>query len=152
MFKYGFELEGYYRNAANEIVIPPNTYPTDSFPGLVELRTNGGENLWDQGMYCLQKYIRGFMKNVDFSTHCYRFPRSMLVSIRERSQGKQPLTICNLYGKHPRDLKGLSIASFQINISNLIRAAYITKEGTIIPANYALLNIPNIIRNFDETF
>ena len=48
MYRYGFELEGFYRNPqTGQITAPTPAYHTDGFPGLVEFRTVGHSTLSD---------------------------------------------------------------------------------------------------------
>ena len=65
---------------------------------------------------------------------------------------KSPADIRNLYGKKPRPLGNKTIASFQINISNLIRPAYTSKESGHYPDQFSLLDVPRIVKALDDTF
>jgi hypothetical protein len=148
--QYGFELEGFYYNSAHEFTTPPREYPTDGFPGLVELRTTGAACL-DR---CYSEIIRQSLKtpSTNFETHVHSFSRDCRQEIRRRHFEKTEVSIQNLYNKKPRLLGNKTLASFQLNISNLLHPSFRNKEGELVAERYGLLDIPSIIRRLDAEF
>ena len=67
-YRYGFELEGFCTTSTGAVIIPPKNYPTDGFPGLVEVRTNGGDDIEKQYF----KLLSGVAKYPDVHfDHCF---------------------------------------------------------------------------------
>ena len=149
MFKFGFELEGFYTEDGI-ITIPPKEYPTDGFPGLVELRTRGPNDLLVAFIKTLQEAFQ--WPNVDFSTSSATFTAEQRAILRRRQQLKDAWDIRNIYGKAPKLLGNRTIASCQINISYETQHRYWDKEGKEHPAVYGLFDMPQVIRNLDEEF
>lgn len=150
MLVFGFELEGFYTLDGNKVTLPPLSYPTDGFPGLVELRTNGGHALDE--CYAEIMRLRLATPNVDFSKPSHVFSREERGAIRRRHSEKTAWDIRNLYGKAPRLLGNKTIASLQISVSNLLSKEYRCKDGVLYPAVYGLFDIPHIVRNLDREF
>ena len=148
--QYGFELEGFYLNDDREITVPPKDYPTDDFPGLVELRTTDGKNIEDQAW----EIFRGVTKYpyVLFIQHEHTFNSRDRAKIQALFDYKGGTQVFNIYGKSPKLTGNKTLASLQINISNKISNSYTDKNGNYYPERYGLLNIPLIIRNLDEEF
>lgn len=155
MYKYGFELEGFcYNSSTQALKLPPVGYPTDGFPGIVELRSVGGNYLIDSFLQVLKAYMELDKQEtiVSFANHEAYFSASQLAQIRKGGMYiKEPVDVQNIYNKPPRDSKGKTLASFQINISNELRAAR-DVEKFHIPASYGMLDIPRIVRNLDKAF
>lgn len=160
---YGFELEG-FATFEDRVILPPNDWPRDGHPGIVELRSSGGKTLEDAYF----EICKGFMNlnpvadtKFNYSLNEHKFTGKELAELRRTSQfHKEVLDIRNLYGKEPRTLHGKSLTSFQINISNLVRTKEeIKAEGidgkTItkyIPDFYGMLDVGSIVRRLDEEF
>lgn len=157
---YGFELEG-FAVVDGQVVLPPQLWPKDGHPGIVELRSTGGKSLEDSYF----EICKGFMSLsdkalFDYTRNEHKFTGKELAELRRSYQfHKEVLDIRNLYGKEPRTLHGKSITSFQINISNLISSEVklkIQQNDKIIdhfvPARYGMLDIGTIVRNLDEEF
>lgn len=157
MFHYGFELEGFTR-VNYEITIPSKELPVDGFPGLVEARTSGGKPLLDALGSLSSEIIRIHgMAYVDFGTHEYKFTGAQLAELRRtRTFDKEQLDVRSIYGKEPRALNGKTLASFQINVSDLYdeprQVKVKDKVVATIPARYDQLDIHRIVKNLDETF
>ena len=148
MIQFGFELEGFYRNPVSfQIEPPPSTYPTDGFPGLVEARTSGAGNLRHQLYMLMMEQDR--LRDVAWSKPEYRFSAKQLATIHERTNHKFGYKICNIYGKSPRDRGRLTLASFQINMSQMNR--HICKDGTLYQHG-ELFDYAQIIRKLDKQF
>lgn len=152
-FKYGFELEGFCTTSTGAVIIPPKNYPTDGFPGLVEIRTQGGDDIEKQYF----KLLSGVSKYLDvhFGRHEHVFTPKEKVLLRARHSDKGELSISNVYGKDPRHLGDRTLASFQINISNLLRGKNaIVRDGRLVtePAQYGLFDFVPIVKRLDEEF
>ena len=153
MLKFGFELEGFYRNAEGVIAPPPPTLPTDGFPGLVEARTFGGAEIERAAMALAKDLVQPSFNVVDFTVCEHKFTGRDLQVIRARTNIKEAVVINNIYGYSPRLLNNRTLASFQINISDSDPVNYIDKDNrpqTVYRQN--LLDIPEIVRNLDEEF
>ena len=146
---FGLELEGFYRKSG-AITVPPETYPTDTFPGLVEIRTVGGAPLKDCYFTILKRLSE--LGSVDIMTARHVFTGAERAAIRERFIDKGGVSLRNIYGRHPKLLGNATIASLQINMSNERRPAYRSKEGTNVAACYGVFDFVSIIRNLDEEF
>jgi hypothetical protein len=149
MFRYGFELEGFYF-PGGVATIPPKEYPTDGFPGLVELRTIGGESLSAAYAFILSEFIK--YKDVNVSQCSGVFDAKQRADLRRRHTEKSQWDIRNIYGKSPRLLGNKTIASCQINISNLLQTSYKDDKGVLHPERYGLFDVAQIVRNLDEAF
>jgi hypothetical protein len=167
MFKYGFELEGFVGGEDNNVVIDLDTsLPRDGFPGLVEFRTTGGDDLIKQLLDIERQIIETDMKKknkghwFDFDRFKYKYSGEELSLLRKNLVfSKRVLDVRNIYGKNPRRNGNYTLASFQINISNQLTPEIFNREirdGKIVTtrdkATYGLLDIPTIIRNLDKTF
>lgn len=158
MFKFGLELELFYRDDMN-IIPPPHgkDLPLDAFAGLVELRSNPSYNIFDcYGEVVAQRERLQFEKGCVLETrHEHQFNSTELAYIRRNRAAavkNNEVEICNLYGRKPKLLKrGLAIASLQVNISNELTPAY-TKDNVHHKAQYGLLDIPHIVKNLDKAF
>ena len=171
MFLYGFELEAFFlkqngTDGIGEVILPPKDWPADGYPGLLEFRSTGGLPL-DDAFACLEKdytkYYNQCPSGHEISTDQFRhkFTPEQQAAMRKEGRffGKNQVDVKSLYGKKARDNKGYTFASFQINISNQIRAARTVEsfngdKKTVhpIPAAYGLLDIPNIVWNLDNEF
>lgn len=148
--KYGFELEGFALNELQEIVIPEVSMPVDGFPGLVELRTTGGATL-EEAWACIVRLMLPYQKSVSFNRHEYKFSGSDMATLRRgREFSKRPLDVKNIYGKQPRRTVK-TLASLQINISNLITPEYKHSNQTHA-ARYGLLDTYGIVKRLDKAF
>ena len=150
MFQYGFELEAFYHDGLG-IAVPPKTWPTDGYPGLVEFRTTGFADL-DQAYFNLLKEINKYDINFISLVSSHTFTKVQNKILRSRHSIKQAWDITNLYNKPPRNLGNKTIASFQINISNLIKIGYTDENKIRHPDIFGLLDIPRIVRNLDKEF
>lgn len=149
MFLYGFELEGFFQ-VEGEVSLPPKNYPTDGFPGLVELRTQGGLALHRAYSEIIRLNID--TPDVTFSLHEHVFLRNQRGELRRRHTEKTAWDIQNLYGRHPRMLGNKTIASLQLNISKQLRSSYTDVDGKFHPETYGMLDIPRIVRSLDKEF
>lgn len=149
MYQYGFELEGFWVKGNG---VPPAGYPVDGFRGLVEFRTHGGHSLtgaWSELMADMMNHdLDGFFTG--FSARM--FTPDQKREIRKQGGHKEPADIRNIYGKSPRNLKGKTLASLQINISNLQSAEHTDSSGHRYSARYSLLDIPRIVMALDNAF
>lgn len=159
--KYGFELEGFYvDNDTGEVTIPHYSLPADGFPGLVEFRTTGGLDLFEAYGSITAEIEKTKVQshNVNTFIHEHKFtPEDMALLRKTRYFTKEIVDVQNVYGKKPRDNRGKTLASVQVNISNLSRYAQLVGQGKdkdrwVIPDQYNLLDIPQIIRNLDKAF
>lgn len=146
---FGIELEGFYK-IGDSYGPPPLLYPVDGFPGLVEIRTTGGSNLYNAFGSLMAEALK--TPNVDFSQNCHIFSREDKAVIRRRQSVKQACDIRNLYGKAPRNLGNRTIASVQLNMSKRLRDEYRDDAGALHAARYGLLDVPGIIRALDQEF
>lgn len=154
MYRYGFELEGFYRSPETGLItVPPVMYPTDGFPGLVEFRTDGHAILEDAfGKLLLKMCMTGY---ADFTcTEAYHtFTPQEKRLIRKRPNFQKPeADIQNIYDKNPKALGNKTIASLQINISNLVSASYTDKDRVFHPDQFTLLDVPRIVKALDTSF
>lgn len=140
---YGFELEGFYEKHSGEISTPPIEYPTDGFPGLVEIKSSGGKDLVPAYFELLSEYVK--YKNVSYKICEHTFSGKEQNILRQRMNYKDRVNIQNIYGKSPRLKGNKTLASFQINISS----GYYNKDGIF----YSRLFDPvRIVKNLDEEF
>lgn len=138
---WGFELEGFYLNHGG-VTVPPVDYPTDDFPGLVEVRSVGGGGLEKQ-YYDILNQVRKYPAN--YLLHEHTFSGKDLQKIRARHYEKGGVVISNVYGKHPKNAGRKTLASFQINISMPVGC----KDGVV---QYSLFDYVDIIRRLDREF
>ncbi len=140
--RFGFELEGFYKEAG-KIALPPKHYPTDGFPGLCEVRTNGGKSLELAYFELLNEFRR-----YPFSTlHAeWTFTPEEKRRIRARHSEKTAVDIRNIYYKLPKALGNRTLASLQINFS---RENGVTERGD---TKYGLFDYFPIIKQLDEEF
>lgn len=157
MIRYGFELEG-FATLANVPVIPPKEWPVDGFPGLVEIRTTGGKGLHSAYAQILEGII-GLRQNsysVDFRTCEWKFSGKEIAEMRRtRDFRKDYLDVKNIYGKEPRNLNGKTLASFQINISNVFSDEHtriVGSERVTYPTRYRQLDVYRIVKRLDQEF
>lgn len=149
MFRYGFELEGFYTTKELGTTLPPLGWPTDGFPGLIEVRTVGANTLEDAYLKLLIEY---FKYNFDTQIYEHTFSPEEKVLLRKRRYEKDILDLGNIYGKKPRALGNRTLASFQINISNQIRPSRYDEKGVFHTAEYGLFDYLPIIRRLDWDF
>jgi len=153
MFKYGLELEVFYSKNKNEIELPPKEYPTDGFPGLIEIRTSGHLLLKDA---ISDIYSKLHLENIDYNSLLFiseaTFTPEQKRELRKRAYIKNSWDIQNIYNKKPRALGNKTIASFQINISYLKSQEYRNKDGIVFPERFSLLDVPKIVKNLDNEF
>lgn len=147
--KIGFELEGFFL-AGGVVCVPPKTYPTDGFPGLVEFRTSGGKSIDDA--YGIIFGLNIQYPGVDFTLYEHVFTPKQRAELRRRHNEKTAWDIQNLYGRYPRPLGNRTIASLQINVSSLLMASYKDDKGVFHPDSYGVLDVPKIVRGFDDEF
>jgi hypothetical protein len=166
MFQYGFELEGFFIDKKDEskIIPTPKGFRVDlldGFPGLCELRTKGGDTLEGAAAQMYAAELRMNHEYVTFFKHEHKFSGEDMSYLRKNfSFEKEQLEVLNVYGKKPRALNGRTLASFQINISNLLSAeqkhTYVNKDGQersyTTPAAYGLLDVAGIVRRLDKEF
>lgn len=89
---------------------------------------------------------------VDFGLHVHKFQTRDLVKIRSlMNVSKGRLSVKNIYNKEPKYLNNKTIASFQVNVSNLLSPSHTLKEITY-PARYGVVDVYTIVRNLDEEF
>lgn len=155
MLKFGFELEGFYAEGVNSdisltILIPPKEYPTDGFPGLVEFRSSGGKSLNEAYAAIIIEMMK--YKGVLTSIPDYTFTAKQRAELRRRHEVKSAWNVQNMYGQDPKLLGNRTIASLQINISNLLRPSYTDDKGVFHTEKFGLLDIPRIVRALDEEF
>lgn len=165
--KYGFELEGFLRDGntdQNDIVVmdKDKPLPRDDFPGLVEVRTVGGATLASALGALYSKIIeleipKGFW--VDFETPNHEFKPAQLSYMRKNfNMAKEQMDVVNLYGREPRLLRGKTLASLQINMSETRTEERVTWVGkrnqhkVTYPASSGLLDIGSIVRRLDKEF
>lgn len=158
MFRYGFELEAFYK-PEDTIILPPAHLPVDGFPGLVEIRTEDHDTLEKAYFNLLKEASRIGLDKLSFvPEHTFSAEQKRELR-RTRTICKDQVDVQSLYGKKPRDLKGKTLASFQINISNLrhdSRTISRSKDGVTIeftePERFNLLDVPKIVRALDDVF
>lgn len=148
--KFGFELEAFYLNDMGRVTLPPTGYPVDGFPGLVEIRTVGGQGL-DEAYFEVLRMVGPKIDRLWFASG-YTFTPEERRELRKREWRKEPWDIQNIYGKKPRALRDKTIASFQVNVSHEEAAAYTDKNGVYHRPIYGLLDVPRIVRALDKEF
>lgn len=150
MFKYGFELEGFFQPSFN-VLEPPVSYPHDGMAGLVEARTTGFDELRGSYFSLLSELSKYSFVNYTKSEHTFTADQKR--RLRKRVVNKTPCDIQNLYGKKPRSLGNKTIASLQINISNLVVKEYTNSEKNVwFPNRFSLLDVPKIVKALDVEF
>jgi len=160
MYHYGFELEGWAKdNNTFNIILPPDYWPKDGFPGLVELRTSGGNFIEIQYNDIVSQYPRLFNnpKTIpDFHTFEHTFSPAEKAEMRRKYRiVKDKVDIRNIYNKNPKALGNRTLASLQINISNIIEneRTIAGKDGPIkLGPRYGLLDTHRIVKRLDEEF
>ncbi len=170
MFRYGFEVEGFAVGIAitnlGQIHIPPLGWATDGFPGLLEARSTKGKTLEDayfETLHAIYGMSNRDNLKADFATYWeHKFSGPQMAELRRsrRFDPKDQLDIKSIYGKEPRALNGKTLASCQINISNLVSAEYSTDrvvDGKIekqvkVPEQHGMLDISGIVRRLDTAF
>lgn len=153
VYNFGFELEGFLVDDEGNVLVPNSSYPTDSFPGLVELRTQGGAPLNDALFKLASLMAEPLVKDVNFILYETVFKREQRQELRKHMGNKQGLLISNLYNKSPRLIGNKTLASFQINISTTVKHEYFAKKHTMRTYyTSSLIDIPTIIRSLDEEF
>lgn len=145
--RFGFEVEGFFKERG-DVVLPPLSYPTDGFPGLVEARTFGGKPIREQFYMLLSEMDR--LEGTDFELFEHVFTGAQKRAIRARHNEKTAYEIRNIYGKEPRLLGNRTLASFQINISDF-HTTYRTNNNINIDV-YKPFDFVAIIRNLDKEF
>lgn len=153
MFKFGFELEGFYK-PFGQIEMPRTDLPTDGFPGLVEIRNDPykGGDIEDQYFDLLKKISR-LDECVCFQTHTHTFKPQEKAKLLSRGFEKGGDVISNIYGKNPKALGNKTIASFQINFSKEGTRSYKNEKGVYETVVFSeVFDFIPIIRALDETF
>ncbi len=151
MFKFGFELEGFYTPLPDgKFYLPPKNYPTDGFPGLIEVRTSGGDEITRQlfDIYRQASALEGFAPH--FHEHTYSPQERTKLRARESSKGS--LHISNIYGRSPKALGNRTLASFQINVSYQTASEWTDVHKVKHPAKYGLFDFYPIVKGLDEVF
>lgn len=149
MFRYGFELEGFFRAGD----IPPENFPVDGFPGLIEIRTVGHHTLDDAIGLLLSNILAEPVKClVNWSMHEHTFTPEQKRALRKKGGYKAPADVQNIYGKKPKSLGNKTIASFQINVSNLVSHGFTDTNGKHHPDVFSLLDVPKIVKSLDKEF
>jgi hypothetical protein len=147
--RFGFELEGFYRDADGNVALPPTRYPTDGFPGLCELRSTGGKSLDDAYFEVLRQTME---KPFDWMLFEHTFTQEQRRGIRARpAPEKEAVFINNIYGKLPRALGNRTLASFQINFSWLVAPESRTAK-TFSAARYGMIDFRPYIEKLDKEF
>lgn len=149
MYKFGFELEGFYfppDSNSGEFTLPPKRYPNDGFAGLVEFRTVGGSDI-ETAYYSLFKQLSDY-PHVSYKTTEHIFNASEKSEIRRRGVYKEQVNVQNLYGKPPRDAGRRTLASFQVNLSNQTRRVVGDKTITVD----CMFDMVQFIRSMDKEF
>ncbi len=149
-YRYGLELECFY-SVDGMIQIPPKEFPVDGFPGLIELRTDGHHTLEGAFAKLYEVDFRLPQGNLMFICE-HKFTPAEKRELRKRHWIKDTCDIQSLYGKKPKDLRGKTIASLQINISNLVRSSFKDDKGVYHSDQFSLLDIPRIVRALDQEF
>jgi hypothetical protein len=90
------------------------------------------------------------LSNVDWNKHEHTFSGKEKQEIRSRHYEKGGVTIRNIYGKDARNVGNRTLASFQINVSNL-SGRITTKTDTVVD-EWGPFDFLEIIRNLDEEF
>lgn len=161
-YRFGFEVEGFaVKNGL--VVVPPSGASTDGFPGLLELRNTGGSGLYSslvdltKSFHELRRSFQCVGCEYDFTVPMHSFTGSDMAYLRKNARFvKDQVDIQNIYGKVPRRFGNKTLASFQINMSSLIRgsSSYEDKNGNKreIPESYGLLDVHRIVKAFDKEF
>lgn len=160
MFRFGFELEGFYdakgAGANIDFTIPPKSFPTDGFPGLCEVRTARGRDIEDAYFDLLKEYSK-YNFNTTYAEHTFTAVERQ--ALRARQNNKSAYQITNVYGLKPRQLGNRTLASLQINISSLKSAeepAHLSGDGSRSfpwqPARYNLFDFVPIVKALDKEF
>lgn len=153
--QFGFELEGFHLDDEGNIDIPSLHIPRDNFPGLVELRNDGGAALVPALFTLASKMAdpRYNRDHVNFTKWEHTFTRAQLLTIRAQYIDKGGVEIRNLYNRTPRYVGNKTLASFQINMSDQMTQEYRDVDGqTRTYTTSKLLDIPGIIRGLDQEF
>lgn len=153
MIKYGFELEAFALRDGTELTIPPNrSWPVDGFPGLIEFRSSGGKDIHD-AFGDLLSHMSRYPNIYTYKVNEHKFTAQEKATLRrDRSFQKDYVDVQNVYGREPKDVGLKTLASFQINVSNELSPEYKDKDGSVRPARYGLLDVPNIVKRLDEEF
>lgn len=150
VFRYGFELECYY-NDIGTITIPPVEYPHDGMVGIVELRTNKHHTLEDAYFGVIKEALLLDFEKLSFISE-HTFTPQERRELRKRNTVKTPCSIESLYDYKPKALGNKTIASLQINISNLIQMSHTDSKGSFHPDTFGILDVPKIVKNLDTVF
>lgn len=154
--KFGFELEGFYQEGT-AIGLPPSDWPTDGFPGLVEVRNSGGNELHTAYYDLLRRSRRYteafsscFMNTKAFE---HTFTPDQRRQLRKRDWAKERVSIENIYGRPPRALGNRTLASFQINFSDEYYVNHYDAAGKAkLVEEHRLFDYLPIIRRLDKEF
>lgn len=153
--KFGFELEMFCGTdeTENGVRIPSLDMPTDGFPGLVEFRTIGGMSLEAAWSKIAEQAVIYRFSDADLRLTQARFTTDQISAMRKQGRFRKPIVhVRNVYGKKQKDLKGLTLASFQINMSHQLSAECKDDKGVFHPARYGLLPCEPIVRELDKEF
>lgn len=154
MLRYGFELEGFLEKD-NQVVIPPIGFPVDGFPGLVELRNNGGSSLEDSYSKILAAYLTlpKVHGTVNFARTEHTFTGKDMQKLRAHSVfDKRLLSVRNIYGRSPRRLGNKTLAALQINVSEQTAPERTDEKGYRHAPRYGLLDVYSIVSRLDKEF
>lgn len=158
-YHYGFELEGFAIDMkTGDISLPPADWPTDGFPGLLELRSSGGKRA-ENAYYELLKEYMWLSRKTHLPTFriCeHKFNGKEIAQLRRTAVfHKEMIDIRNVYGKEPRSLNGRTLAAFQINVSHLASQTHDTVvDGKIVSGkkHYGIFDITGVVKRLDEVF
>ena len=155
MYYFGIELEGFYLRDG-VVSIPPKTLPLDGFPGIVELRTTGPNTLEDScwGIFREKTEMKSHSE-VSFGLNQHKFTPQERSKILSRVEIKGGTPVMNIYGKAPRDLRGVTTTSCQINISMMTKGYTTTSakgESLTVTDSYKMFDFPTVIKELDRIF
>lgn len=156
---FGLELELFAavpQENPTEIVLPPKGIPVDGFPGLVELRSTPRNNIFSAvgEISGWAKYYEQRFGIALVPKHKHKFTPVQHRALRAgATYEKRQVDVRNIYGKSPRDLRGTTIASLQINISKRLTQEYRDRDkGTLVPATYGIVDVNKAVRFLDSVF
>jgi hypothetical protein len=153
--RFGFELEMFLgcSETPNGVRIPSMKLPVDGFPGLVEFRSRGGTSLEEAWAQIAQLAIEHDFSDLDLNRTEARFTSQQISAMRKMGRFNKPVVhVRNVYGKRQRELRGLTMASCQINMSLLLSSEYKDDKGVVHAARYGLLPCEEIVRALDKEF
>lgn len=149
MFKFGIELEGFCV-VNGSVAIPVKGYPTDGFPGLVEVRSRTHYNLVDACFEVLK--LMQPLYGLDTQICEHTFTPQQRLDLRRRHNEKTSVSINNIYGKSPKALGNKTLASFQINISMEKTHYYTDNNRSEKYIHHQPFDFVPIVRALDKEF